>query len=48
MTVEIKCRKCGLLGMFTGNKDYKMVTKIVMNHKTVVGNERHSVKVTRS
>jgi len=47
MSVTIKCKKCGLLGMFTGDKDYKSVTKIVMDHKSIDGNKKHNVRVKR-
>lgn len=48
MSVIIECKKCGLIGMFTYDKDHKTVSKMVIGHKSVIGNKGHRVKVDRT
>ena len=45
MSVEIKCRKCGFLGLYT-QRSYKEVSRLVDEHKLVHG-QGHSIKVKR-
>ena len=46
MSVKIKCNKCGILGLFSGFKDYKSVSKIVNKHKDING-KKHRIWVKR-